>query len=116
MQVLDPSFSRKVLLPGLAPVLEVNQRYGYSAEKEDLVTASDFAVLYSAQQSVVCWSLAMWSTRERNSTAFFSLLPRRSKPLQVGGDPVAGGNTAGWEVRGEQLCVMCLFCSSCFRV
>lgn len=54
MQVLDPSFSRKVLLPGLAPVLEMNQRYGYSAEKEDAVTASVFAVLYSAQQTVAC--------------------------------------------------------------
>lgn len=53
VQVLDPSFSRKVLLRGLAPVLEMDQRYVCFAEKEDLVAASSFALLCSAQQTVV---------------------------------------------------------------
>lgn len=49
----DYSFCRKVLSSGLAPVLGMDQRYVSPAEKEDLMTASGFAVLYSAQQTVV---------------------------------------------------------------
>lgn len=44
----------------------------------------------------------------KNSTVFSSLMPGRAKSPQVGGDPVGVGNTAGWEVREEQLCVTCL--------
>jgi len=40
---------------------------------------------------------------------FFSLLPRRARSLQVGGDPVGVGSAAGWEVREEQHCVVGLF-------
>jgi len=37
-----PLSAGKVLLSGLAPVLEMNWRYSYSAENEDLVATSIF--------------------------------------------------------------------------
>lgn len=76
-------------------------------------TWSVFAGLYSAQQTVLCWSFALWS-RGKKLNCILLLLPRRAKSLQVGGDPVVGGNTAGWEVREEQLCYVPFFFNSGF--
>lgn len=111
----------KVLLSGLAPVLEMSQRYACSAESKDLVTASIFALLCSAQKTAVGWNCALWSRGGRNSCAVFfclpsACLPGKAESLRVGEDPMVVGSTTGWEVREEQPCVICFFlvCNSCF--